>query len=215
MSKPTSKTGAKQGKREQNRVLKRSSLVVAAIPLFLRSGAEAVSIDEITTDAGMAKGNFYRYFDDKAALLTEIVRPAASGARRAIRKCAVSLSHASDDAALSAAYLRLATDLIAIVQKHPRAVQLYLQEKRAPVAESRTAIHAFGDEVDAAAIALTKTACARGLLQVASPEVSALAVIGAVETLCLAFLQGRLHANASEAAQTLIQLVLRGVGRRD
>ena len=43
-------------------------------PLFLERGIETVTIDEITREAGVAKGSFYRYFDDKKQIYLEVTR---------------------------------------------------------------------------------------------------------------------------------------------
>ena len=37
--------------------------------------SEAVTIDEVAREAGMAKGNFYRYFRDKADLVEAVIEP--------------------------------------------------------------------------------------------------------------------------------------------
>ena len=40
---------------------------------FLERGIESVSIDDITREAGVAKGSFYRYFADKDALVGAVI----------------------------------------------------------------------------------------------------------------------------------------------
>lgn len=45
--------------------------------LFVQHGYDRVSIDEITTEAGLAKGLLYYYFPSKRALYVETVRAAA------------------------------------------------------------------------------------------------------------------------------------------
>ena len=60
-------------------------LVRAALGLFLSHGLEAVTIDDITRQAGVAKGSFYRYFEDKAALVRVLFEEVA-GVRRHERR---------------------------------------------------------------------------------------------------------------------------------
>ncbi|MFT3756483.1 MAG: helix-turn-helix domain-containing protein [Pseudoxanthomonas sp.] len=43
--------------------------------LFLERGLEDVTIDEITREAGVAKGSFYRYFKDKEELVRALLEP--------------------------------------------------------------------------------------------------------------------------------------------
>ncbi|MGA6161629.1 TetR/AcrR family transcriptional regulator [Amycolatopsis magusensis] len=52
------------------------ALLEAGRRLFARRGYEAVSIDEIAAEAGLAKGLLYYYFTGKRALYREIVRAA-------------------------------------------------------------------------------------------------------------------------------------------
>ncbi|MBN6039671.1 TetR/AcrR family transcriptional regulator [Amycolatopsis sp. 195334CR] len=52
------------------------ALLDAGRRLFARRGYEAVSIDEIAAEAGLAKGLLYYYFTGKRALYLEVVRAA-------------------------------------------------------------------------------------------------------------------------------------------
>ena len=56
------------GKREQNAEYRRSSLLEASERLGREKGWSAVSVEDITRAAGMAKGSFYTYFSSKQAL---------------------------------------------------------------------------------------------------------------------------------------------------
>lgn len=51
----------------------RAKLVSAAIDAFKTRSYAEVSVSDIAEAAGMAKGNVYRYFDSKEALLTEAI----------------------------------------------------------------------------------------------------------------------------------------------
>ena len=59
---PETRPGQAGGKRDQNRRARTQGLCDAAEKLFLARGIESVSIDDITKEAGVAKGSFYRYF---------------------------------------------------------------------------------------------------------------------------------------------------------
>jgi AcrR family transcriptional regulator len=48
---------------------RRAQLIEAAEALFVEEGLESVTISQITTRAGLAKGTFYLYFDSREALL--------------------------------------------------------------------------------------------------------------------------------------------------
>lgn len=60
-------------KRNQPRGEKRfRDLVDTATELFIRKGVSETTIDDIVSQAGIAKGTFYHHFDSKAALLIAI-----------------------------------------------------------------------------------------------------------------------------------------------
>ncbi|MFA9471265.1 MAG: helix-turn-helix domain-containing protein, partial [Deltaproteobacteria bacterium] len=75
---PVERPGAFGGKRDINRRKRVQDLIEAGLSLFLERGIEAVTIDEVAREAGMAKGNFYRYFRDKADLVEAVIEPVAS-----------------------------------------------------------------------------------------------------------------------------------------
>jgi AcrR family transcriptional regulator len=53
--------------------VRREELLVVATDLFIDRGYERTSIERITTEAGVAKGTFYLYFESKQDLLAQIV----------------------------------------------------------------------------------------------------------------------------------------------
>lgn len=56
---------------------KRERLINAGITLFSRQGFSDTTIEEITSQAGVAKGTFYLYFKDKQQFFQEIVNSIA------------------------------------------------------------------------------------------------------------------------------------------
>lgn len=64
--------GAPPGPRQRDR---RSAVILdAAAALFVEQGMVATSIDDIVDRAGVAKGTFYHYFQDRAAMLEALRR---------------------------------------------------------------------------------------------------------------------------------------------
>lgn len=211
---PAERPGALGGKRDLNRRKRVQALVDAGLALFLERGVDAVTIDEVARDASMAKGNFYRYFTDKADLVEAVVEPVASTVREAFRVCEQTLRGPQGRQDTVAAYTALGASLAGVLALHPLATRLYLQEKRAPHVPARRAISEFAKEVDARAIALSEIAVQQGLLTVDDPRVSALAVSGAVESLALAVLREQFPLDPAQTANTLIGLVLDGIRKR-
>ncbi len=53
------------GRVERNKEIKRNALIEAAYQLFNEKGFQNTTIEEITKEAGVAKGTFYLYFKNK------------------------------------------------------------------------------------------------------------------------------------------------------
>jgi len=177
----------------------------AALELFLGAGTEAVTIDQIVDHAGIAKGSFYRYAKDKADLVQQIMTPVGADVTAALDRCEQALRRAHKDT-LSATYVQLATELALVVAHNSTRVQLYLQEMRSPPGGARRAIHVIADALTTRAITLTKIARDHRLIRDVDPKVSALTVIGAIDTILFEHLRNRRLA-ASEAPAVIRELV--------
>ncbi len=62
-------TGLNTSKREQGKLERKERLYEAALTLFREQGYEATTVDQITRQAGLAKGTFFNYFPTKDAVL--------------------------------------------------------------------------------------------------------------------------------------------------
>lgn len=60
---------APTGKREAGKQARRDRLYDAALALFRQQGYEQTTVDQITRQAGLAKGTFFNYFSTKDAVL--------------------------------------------------------------------------------------------------------------------------------------------------
>lgn len=209
---PKERPGPAGGKRDQNRRERTSALMDAALRLFLERGIEQVTIDEIAREAGMAKGNFYRYFKDKRDLVDALLEPLARQTRGALEVCGKAIDAATTPEQLNAAYAEIAKTLTLAALGRMDVLRLYLQESRGPGGDAREGLRALADELSDASIELTRIAVHHGLLDVPDPRISALAVTGAIEQLALAMMRGRLDAPPVEITQTVIRMVLHGIG---
>lgn len=208
---PPERPGQPGGKRDRNRRRRHEQLRQAGLKLFLERGVDSVTIDDIAREAGTAKGNFYRYFTDKADLVNGIIEPMAEAVGESFDRCEALLEEAHDDASLFAAYQSLAIGLIPVAAGMPDVVRLYLQESRAPSAGARGSIRALADEIRERSVTLTEFAVDHGLLRIPDPRISAFAVVGAVEQLAWSAIGGQLDAPPDQIAGTLISLVLEGI----
>lgn len=208
---PSERPGAPGGKRDRNRHERTLVLGQTALALFLVRGLEVVTIDEICDAASVAKGSFYRYFDDKAALVDALIVPVERAVIDAFAQCETMVREAHDELSLNLAYQSLAISLFPVAMAHLDVLRLYLQERSAPALGARGPIGRLASTIDEGAIRLTKVAVDKGLLNVDDPRISAYAVVGAIERLSSAVLQGKLDASPIEILTTLIRLVLEGV----
>lgn len=202
---------APEGKRARNRAERTEAIVSAAKGLFVEHGVEAVTIDDIAKASGMAKGNFYRYFNDKRHLVDAIVAPIARDVRRAMRRGAIAIAKAKNHDEMNAAYGSMAIAIAGSLLPRLDIAQLYLQENRAPTTPARAGLQSFSRELRNGAIKMTELAVRQGLLKVDDPRVSAIAVIGAVEQLALTVMQGDLDTPPQTIVQIMVKLVLEGI----
>lgn len=208
---PVERPGAAGGKRDLNRRQRVQDLIEAGLSLFLKRGIEAVTIDEVAREAGMAKGNFYRYFRDKADLVEAVIEPVSATTRTALEECHKKLTEVDNRDEAVSAYAELGNRLVGALAMHPDAMCLYLQERRAPATTARQSISDLAADLDARAVALSQLAADQKLVVVSDPQVSAVAVLGAVEALALASVRNQVQMNPVETTKGLISIVLEGL----
>lgn len=208
---PTRRPGRAGGKRDTNRRERTEALHKSALALFLERGVENVTVDDIAKAAGTAKGNFYRYAADKRELVEALMAPLTEAFDAAFARCDARLQLAKSASDLTPAYLGLAMELLEAVRVHPDAVLLWLQESRAPAVGARAPIADFNRELTNKTIGLTVAAHKHGLLKKIPANVSALAVIGAVERLLIAYLRDNLFDNPASVVQSLVMLIMEGI----
>lgn len=202
------------GVRDTRRRELTARLAREALTLFLSRGVEAVSIDEIAAAAGISKGSFYTYFDDKPTLVRAVVETVAAPVRAALDRCELAIAAAKTPAALRAAYSILATELAVALLAQPEVVVLYLQESRGPGVGARAPLAALAEEIHARAVSLTRAARGLGLLKPLDPEVTAAAVVGAAEALIHRAFTGRTLGDPAAVTEALVTMVVEGVGAR-
>lgn len=209
---PRERPGPAGGKRDQNRRERTRTLLDAALALFLERGIDAVTIDQITRRAEVAKGSFYRYFETKDALVDALLDPIVTRLEHAFAACALALQPGADAMTVFTAYHALGLALAQTVRTEPSLVRLYLQERHAPVHGPGAPIRALSSRISQVAVDLTMVAHDRGLLRRCNPHVSALAVVGAVERLLEAWLSGELVEHAGEdVVAELVSIMLDGL----
>lgn len=209
------KPGKQGGVRDLNRKERLRSLSETALGLFVLRGLDAVTIDDITQTAGVAKGTFYSYFADKEALVEAMLAPVREALTEALVGCGRELAAARHVEAMFAAYRALGATLAGVVLTHAGVVRLYLQESRGPAVGARAKLVELSRLLTRHAIEITEKAHTHGLLRPVRPAVSALAVVGSVERLLYAVLSEEEIGNPLEIPDLLSTIVLDGLRKRD
>lgn len=205
-------TGAPAGgSREANRRERVKALSDAALRLFLERGLDGVTIDEITQATGVAKGTFYRYFEDKTALVDALIAPVRKELLDGLEACGRALGEARGVEAMFEAYRAVGAVIASALLQYPGVVRLYLQECRGPAVGARVKLVEVARLVSRHAVEITEKAHTHGLLRPIRPAVSGLAVVGAVERLLLAVLSEEEVGNPLELPDALSTLILDGL----
>lgn len=92
-ARPSRLAGAPPGPRQRD--LRQGGLLDAAAALFVEKGVAGTSIDDIVERAGVAKGTFYHYFHDRAAMLEALRRRYSQNFADAAQQAMA--GHAPDD----------------------------------------------------------------------------------------------------------------------
>lgn len=212
---PKARPGKKGGRRDVNRRERTRALLGAATQLFLERGIEATTIDDITKEAGVAKGSFYRYFESKTHLVEMLYAPLRDALGDAFQLAGAALISARDGESMHTAYVALGQSLGQLIWENLEATQLYLQENRGPRTEARAPVRDLADLIAQGAIVLTEKARTHGLLRDFPAEVSALVVVGAIERLLFAVLIEEAIENPIEIPDQLTSLILDGLRAKD
>lgn len=203
--------GPPGGVRDTNRLKKSQAIRDAALVLFLERGIEGVSVDDIMKAAEMAKGSFYRYFADQAALVDDLMSETRAMMVDALAATSRDLETAATRDAQVKAYKRIGEVLATLLFEQPGQVRLYLQESRAPAVGARKPIVELAGLVTRYSLEMTTKAQQHGILKPIPVAVSALSVIGATERLLLAVLQGEDIGDVLAVPTALTTMILDGL----
>ncbi len=198
------------GKREDNKARKRADLERAAIALFLQQGYVATSIEQIVADAGVARGTFYLYFDDKESLFHSLVSAALDPVVEALLDARLALEAAASAVETQAAYGFLAAALARAVTEHPEATLLFYREQRSPGAIGAW-LRSRQGQLDQFVVELVRSLTERGLIRATMPQLTALAIVGAIDRLAYAWLSGVDLGDPSDVGPSIVRLFGEGL----
>jgi AcrR family transcriptional regulator len=194
------------GRREDNKRRKREALLAQGAARFAADGYSAASIEQIASAAGVARGTFYLYFDDKLALFEALVDTFFEPLADVLRTTGQRIAAAGDRGAVAEAYQQMAHDLAVVGLAHADLIPLAFQASRQPH-EAGQRLRAREQALIEVVVGFTADAAERGLLDVKHPRVATLVVYGAVERLFYEFLSGSdLGGDPGAVAQEVVGL---------
>lgn len=198
------------GKREDNKARKRTDLEQAALTLFLGQGYVATSIEQVVAEAGVARGTFYLYFDDKESLFRALVSAVLDPVMDALLDARLTLDAASSAGETQGAYGSLAVSLATAVTAHPDATLLYYREQRSPgpIGEWLRSRQA---QLDQFVVDLVRSLAGRGLIRATAPDIAALAIVGAIDRLVYAWLSGVDLGDPADVGPSIVRLFGEGL----
>jgi len=193
------------GRREENKRIKRSRIEAEGIRLFLESGFERTSIEQIVAGSDIARGTFYLYFSDKEALFFSLIDVVFDHVVTLLEGVAGQLSVAETPAECLVIYRDMALGLGAIAVAHPQALMLTFRESRQP-GVAGSGLRERELRLQALVVDFTTRAVERGLVQIAHPELTVLVIYGAIERLYYEFMAGRDMGPVDVLAQEVLAL---------
>lgn len=110
--------GQEKSKRESNKLDKEKRLLEAAYKLFITKGIENTTVSHIVREAGIAKGTFYLYFQDKKAIEEKLI----VNETVTIMKMAIRASNESMETLLEEQFLVAVDYIIDYLEENPRVL---------------------------------------------------------------------------------------------
>ena len=184
---------------------RKEQLLEHATRLFASRGYASTRVSDICKDAGVAKGLFYWYFENKEALFAELVRSMRA-------QLAATRAESIDPGADPLTQLRQAVACsVRFIARHTEFFTVLRMERREPTV---SAILREVADADVAGVARLVAAGQRSGQVTAPepPEFLAQGVVGAVTSFCHAHRTGRLGVDEDELADLVGRWVVRAVG---
>jgi AcrR family transcriptional regulator len=164
---------------------RRAQLVAAAREVFAARGYHAATVDDITRAAGVAKGTFYLYFQEKREIYYEVVR----GFLQLIKDIGRSVAEAPRGTDFFTRAEHAANALMKIFIDNHELARLAYRESMGLDPELEKMIRGFYREIAEVEAANIRVGIELGLFRQVDPLLVAYAHIGMVERVLLAMLE--------------------------
>jgi AcrR family transcriptional regulator len=168
-------------KRHSLRDERRSSLLAAAQKVFSEKGYHAATVDDITRAAGVAKGTYYLYFQEKREIYCEVIR----GFLQLLKD----IGRVGETQDFLGELERAGHELMRVFLANRELVRLAYRESMGLDRELEDMVRAFYREAAAVQARNIQVGIDLGLFRPVEPLLVAYAHIGMIERVLLALLE--------------------------
>jgi AcrR family transcriptional regulator len=195
-----------QAARDENR----RRLVDAAREVFAEKGYHVATVSDITRKAGLAKGTFYLYFEEKKEIYYELVRTFLQH----VKDIGASVNReVKTPAAFFARCEQAAAELLRVFIEHHGLARLAYRESGLD-SELETMLRAFYRELAHVEADNIRLGIELGVFRQVDPLVTAYAHIGMVERVALGLLQERDPPDPQHVVRELLSIAFEGLRRK-
>ena len=193
---------------QELRERRRESLVKAATLVFSEKGYHQASVADIIQQAGVARGTFYLYFEDKRQVFDSILDALLQKVQAAIRPIRMEVGAPSPLAQLR----EILRAVISVALEEREQTRILLDRAIGLDAESDARLTAFYDPLSARIEAAIRHGVTLGLVRPCAPQVAARCVLGMMkELISQASLNDSGEIELDEMLEEIISFALTGL----
>lgn len=195
---------ARLSRREREKIRHKEEILEIALRLFSDKGFHNVSMLEIAEKSEFGVGTLYKFFEGKEALFEELIN---STGEQALNEFSEVLDGPGNEAKRLSGFFKYQPEL---QQKHGEVIKLFIYElgiKGMKVSEisEQNRVHKI---LNSKIAHLIQSGIKKGLFRTVDPEITAKAIVSAVETLIFETVGNTDKTKAAEMFQKLDQLFL-------
>lgn len=190
---------------------RRAQLLEAARQVFADKGFDAATVDDITRVAGVAKGTFYLYFEEKRQVLHALVETFLS------LLTAIGQSVATEVGTPTEYFARITqamTEILRVFSEHRALAKLAYRESMGIDRQLARMLHDFYRAIAEVEAENIRLGIRLGIFREVDPLVTAYAHIGMIERVALALPVERPSASLPSLTKQLLALGYEGLRRR-
>jgi AcrR family transcriptional regulator len=190
---------------------RRAQLIAAARDVFAEKGYHEATVDDITRKAGVAKGTFYLYFDEKREIYHELVRTFLQHITDIGRSVAREVKTPKDFFARTE---QATNELLRVFIDHFPLARLAYRESMGINPELDRMLRQFYRDLAKVEAENIRLGIELGLFRQVDPLVTAYAHIGMVERVALGLLTEKNPPEPKQVARELLSIAFEGLRKR-